>query len=59
MTGPTGATQEGRVSARSLENTGPRKFLVIEADFTAWLRANIDALPVARAEVEEILKRRQ
>jgi hypothetical protein len=35
MTGPTGATQEGRVSARSLENTGPRKFLVIEADFTA------------------------
>ncbi len=31
----------------------------IEADFTAWLRENIDDLPVARAQVEEILKRRQ
>lgn len=31
----------------------------IEADFTGWLRENIDALPVARAQVEEILKRRQ
>jgi regulator of RNase E activity RraA len=31
----------------------------IEADFTAWLRENIDTLPVARAEIEEILKRRQ
>lgn len=34
MTGPTGKTQEGRPSARSLENTGPRRFLVIECDFT-------------------------
>lgn len=31
----------------------------IEADFTAWLRENIDKLPVAREQVEEILKRRQ
>jgi regulator of RNase E activity RraA len=31
----------------------------IEADFTSWLRENIDKLPVARAQVEEILKRRQ
>lgn len=31
----------------------------IEADFTAWLRENIDNLPVARPQVEEILKRRQ
>lgn len=31
----------------------------IEADFTGWLRQNIDSLPVARAQVEEILKRRQ
>lgn len=31
----------------------------IEADFTAWLRENIDSLPVGRAEIEEILKRRQ
>ena len=31
----------------------------IEADFTGWLRENIDKLPVARAQVEEILRRRQ
>ena len=30
----------------------------IEADFTAWLRQNIDRLPVARAQVEEILRQR-
>jgi regulator of RNase E activity RraA len=30
----------------------------IEADFTAWLRQNIDRLPVPRAQVEEILKQR-
>ena len=30
----------------------------IEADFTAWLRQNIDRLPVARAHVEEILEQR-
>jgi regulator of RNase E activity RraA len=28
----------------------------IEADFTQWLRLNIDRLPVARAQIEEILK---
>ena len=27
----------------------------IEADFTAWLRQNIDRLPVARPQIEEIL----
>ena len=31
----------------------------IEADFAGWLRENIDKLPVAREQVEEILKRRQ
>jgi hypothetical protein len=31
----------------------------IEADFTGWLRENIDKLPVAREQVEEIVKRRQ
>jgi regulator of RNase E activity RraA len=31
----------------------------IEADFTGWLRENIDKLPVAREQVEEILKGRQ
>jgi regulator of RNase E activity RraA len=30
----------------------------IEADFTAWLRQNIDRLPVARAQIEAILKQR-
>jgi regulator of RNase E activity RraA len=30
----------------------------IEADFTAWLRQNIDRLPVPRPQVEEILKQR-
>ena len=31
----------------------------IEADFTGWLRENIDKLPVAKQQIEEILKRRQ
>ena len=31
----------------------------IEADFTGWLRENIDKLPVAREQVQEILKRRE
>jgi regulator of RNase E activity RraA len=30
----------------------------IEADFTRWLRQNIDALPVGRAQIEEMLKQR-
>ncbi|HTS48865.1 MAG TPA: hypothetical protein VMH05_13030, partial [Bryobacteraceae bacterium] len=30
----------------------------IEADFTAWLRENIDKLPVPRQQVEELLERR-
>jgi regulator of RNase E activity RraA len=30
----------------------------IEADFTQWLRQNIDRLPVARPQIEEILKSR-
>jgi regulator of RNase E activity RraA len=30
----------------------------IEADFTAWLRANIDRLPVARPQIEQILEQR-
>ena len=30
----------------------------IEADFTGWLRDNIDKLPVARAQIEEILQKR-
>ena len=34
MSGPTGETQLGRPSPRSLLNTGPRHFLVIECDFS-------------------------
>lgn len=30
----------------------------IEADFTRWLRQNLDALPVAREQIEQILKQR-
>ncbi|MGV3518641.1 RraA family protein [Luteitalea sp.] len=47
----TGTYTAGQIDGRWTE--------AIEADFTAWLRANIDALPVAREEVEAILKRRQ
>ena len=35
MTGPEGKTQTGRKSPRCLDNTGPRRFLVIEFDFEA------------------------
>ena len=30
----------------------------IEADFTRWLRENIDRLPVAREQIEQMLKQR-
>lgn len=30
----------------------------IETDFTGWLRENVDRLPVARPQIEEILKQR-
>jgi len=32
MTAPTGRTQDGRESAHTLANTGPRRFLIIEFD---------------------------
>jgi hypothetical protein len=38
MTAPTGTTQGGRVSAHTLANTGPRKFLVVECDFAEFAR---------------------
>jgi len=34
MSRPKGVTAEGKRSARSLDNTGPRRFLVVEFDFT-------------------------
>jgi regulator of RNase E activity RraA len=48
--------REGKYTAGQIDTgwTAP-----IEADFTAWLQANIDKLPIARPQVEEILKRRQ
>ncbi len=46
----TGTYTAGQIDGRWSE--------AIEADFTTWLRANIDNLPVGRAEVEEILKKR-
>ena len=48
--------REGKYTAGQIDAawTAP-----IEADFTGWLRENIDKLPVARQQVEEILKRRQ
>jgi hypothetical protein len=33
MSSPTGKTRTGKESARSLTNTGPRRFLVVEFDF--------------------------
>jgi hypothetical protein len=36
MIARTGRTQEGKESAHSLENTGPRRFLVIEFDPPKW-----------------------
>src|SRR5205085_5177131 len=35
MTAPLGLTQEGELSAHSLSNTGPRRFLIVEFDFEA------------------------
>jgi hypothetical protein len=34
MSQPTGVTAQGKTSARSFDNTGPRRFLVVEFDFT-------------------------
>ena len=35
MTGPTGLNQEGGIASRCLANTGERRYLVIEFDFSA------------------------
>ncbi len=32
MSARTGRTKDGRISARTLENTGPRRFLIVEQD---------------------------
>ena len=48
--------REGKYTAGQID---ARWRAPIEADFTQWLKENIDKLPVAREQVEEILKRRQ
>jgi regulator of RNase E activity RraA len=48
--------REGRYSAGQIDAVWSGD---IDADFTGWLRENIDKLPVAREQVQEILKRRQ
>jgi hypothetical protein len=35
MTAPRGLTQQGKLSAHALSNTGPRRFLIVEFDFDA------------------------
>jgi hypothetical protein len=48
--------REGKYTAGQIDTTWAAP---IEADFTGWLRENIEKLPVARQQIEEILKRRQ
>ncbi len=47
--------REGKYTAGQIDATWTP---AIEEDFTRWLRENIDKLPVARAQVQEILDRR-
>lgn len=42
MTKPMGVNQQGRPSPRCLDNTGPRKFLVVEFDFALGKNAECD-----------------
>jgi regulator of RNase E activity RraA len=48
--------REGKYTAGQIDTTWTAP---IEADFTDWLRQHADKLPVAREQIEEILKRRQ
>lgn len=50
MTSKVGTTQAGRPSQRSLANTGPRRFLVVESDPIKW--ANLTAREQAESETE-------
>ena len=47
--------REGKYTAGQIDTRWTEP---IEADFTVWLRENIDRLPVAREQVQEILNRR-
>jgi hypothetical protein len=48
--------REGKYTAGQIDAAWSQP---IEANFTDWLRENIDKLRVARPQVEEILKTRQ
>lgn len=48
--------REGKYTAGQIDATWAKP---IEADFTAWLRENIDKLPVPRQQVEELLEHRE
>jgi regulator of RNase E activity RraA len=48
--------REGKYTAGQIDTAWSAP---IEADFTGWLRENIDRLPVVKEQMEEILKRRQ
>jgi hypothetical protein len=47
MTKAMGVNQQGRASARCLDNTGPRKFLVVEFDFALGKSAECDEIITA------------
>jgi regulator of RNase E activity RraA len=47
--------REGKYTAGQIDASWSA---AIEADFTLWLKENIDKLPVGKEQVEEILKRR-
>jgi hypothetical protein len=44
MTKPMGINQQGRASARCLDNTGPRRFLVVEFDFAKGKSTECDSI---------------
>jgi regulator of RNase E activity RraA len=48
--------REGKYTAGQIDTAWTA---LIEADFAGWLRENIDKLPVAKEQIEEILKRPQ
>jgi hypothetical protein len=55
MSKPAGMTAEGKTSARSLDNTGPRRFLIVEFDFAEHDDSGRDtsAAPVLRRLAEQ------
>jgi hypothetical protein len=48
--------REGKYTAGQIDTAWTEP---IETDFTAWLRENREKLPVAREQIDEILKNRR